>query len=399
MHLPGLVDLNRLLREATVRYDVMVRLIQMHKDAGHSDYQATDMGRVRDKARVLNPTAEPSIPAEIAEMLDADEMERLDDTTDKAATPAERTFHEANLVREMARSRPMIVVAQRDSDAQKDVAASRVHALSTVTSLDLQIGSNLLGQFQTEYIPRVFSLTLPYQVGGPDFPGQHRRRRGPESETMIQALDLPKYTAMMPRRVESQVRWDWDLAPGLQSLSFASKVNQSVGISLKKGLRRLEDAHDNEVEDSQIGKAMKRLYDLLHDGEYLDDNNNRKKIGGDISKLHKVIGLSPLQLAIIRNMYFMSANLSGTRQVRKLIGHMLTAGRVVYGIPVFMTVTPGERHSSLTCHLTRYRSNDPGIKIGSPELQVLAGHSSPSLLEVSVGHRQHILEVFGSVLK
>ena len=81
MHLPGLVDLNRLLREATVRYDVMVRLIQMHKDAGHSDYQATDMGRVRDKARVLNPTAEPSIPAEIAEMLDADEMERLDDTT------------------------------------------------------------------------------------------------------------------------------------------------------------------------------------------------------------------------------------------------------------------------------------------------------------------------------
>ena len=98
-------------------------------------------------------------------------------------------------------------------------------------------------------------------------------------------------------------------------------------------------------------------------------------------------------------MYFMSANLSGTRQARKLIGHMLTAGRVVYGIPVFMTMTPGERHSTLTCHLTRYRSNDPGITIGSPELRDVAGYSQPSLLEVSVGHRQNILELFERVLR
>ena len=33
----GLVDLNKILRDATVRFDVIVRLIQMRKDAGHAD--------------------------------------------------------------------------------------------------------------------------------------------------------------------------------------------------------------------------------------------------------------------------------------------------------------------------------------------------------------------------
>ena len=36
---------------------------------------------------------------------------------------------------------------------------------------------------------------------------------------------------------------------------------------------------------------MKRLYELLQTGEYLDDHGTRKQIRGDISKLHKVIGL------------------------------------------------------------------------------------------------------------
>ena len=79
-------------------------------------------------------------------------------------------------------------------------------------------------------------------------------------------------------------------------------------------------------------------------------------------------------------MFFMSAHLAGTRQVRKNIGHMLTAARVVYGIPIFMIVTPSERHSGLTCHLTRYRLSDPGIQVGSPELKAVSGYLYPSLL-------------------
>ena len=70
-------------------------------------------------------------------------------------------------------------------------------------------------------------------MGGPDFRGTARRRRCFDDSPM---LELCAYTTMMARRVEAQVRWDWDLLPGLQSLSFASRVNQSVGISLSKSL-------------------------------------------------------------------------------------------------------------------------------------------------------------------
>ena len=57
-------------------------------------------------------------------------------------------------------------------------------------------------------------------------------------------VPLQTYTAMMARRVEAQVRWDWDLAPSLQSLSFASQVNLAVSLSYYRALRKLEDAHE-----------------------------------------------------------------------------------------------------------------------------------------------------------
>ena len=372
----GLVDLNKYVRQATVRYDVMVRLIAMHKAAREPDYVNLDMNQVAANARLLNPSNEPQVPSGLQHVLDPSDDEKLDDATDKAATPAERLVSEESLLREMDRARPLTLVVQRESDAQKNVEASRSHALGTVTEMNLVTGSSLLDQFETCYIPRVFNLSLPWQVGGPDFQGQggRWRRRFEDSPQ----LSLTNYTAMMARRVEAQIRWDWDLNPGLHSLSFASKVNKSVGIALRKGLGKLTDAHE-EPSDTNVGLAMKRLYEMLQDGEYKDESGKRKPIKGDMSKLHRLIGMSPLQEAIVRNMFFMSAKIEGTRQIRKMIGHVITGGRVVYGLPVYMTVTPSERHSGLAIRLSRYRRNDPGLRVGSPEFSPYAGYDAPSL--------------------
>ena len=46
----GLVDLNKHMREATVRRDIVVQLIRMHKDAGHPDYQSINMEDVKHKS-------------------------------------------------------------------------------------------------------------------------------------------------------------------------------------------------------------------------------------------------------------------------------------------------------------------------------------------------------------
>ena len=149
----------------------------MHRDAGHPDYQKINMEIVARRAEELTPTDEPAVPSCLLEMLDEEEDESMDDTVDKAATLAERVWNEPDIAKEMARTRPQLLLSQRDSDAQKNVEASRMNALATVSRLEVCTGSALIDQFNTSYIPRVFNLTLPWCVGGPDFPRQTRWRR------------------------------------------------------------------------------------------------------------------------------------------------------------------------------------------------------------------------------
>ena len=58
----GLVDLNNYMKRATVRRDVVVQVVRMHRDAGHPDYQHLDMQDVRQRARRRAPTNDPAIP-------------------------------------------------------------------------------------------------------------------------------------------------------------------------------------------------------------------------------------------------------------------------------------------------------------------------------------------------
>ena len=79
-------------------------------------------------------------------------------------------------------------------------------------------------------------------------------------------MSLDMFTSMMASRVESQIRWDWDFNTGLWSLTFASKVNLGVSMSLKRSMRRAEEGPEHT--DASIGKAAARLYELLWQGEY-----------------------------------------------------------------------------------------------------------------------------------
>ena len=102
-------------------------------------------------------------------------------------------------------------------------------------------------------------------------------------------------------------------------------------------------------------------------------------IDGDTTEIMQAIGLTKTQRALIQNYNFMSGRIQGTRQIRRSINHVVFSSRVVYGLPVFMTVTPSERHSGLMIRLTRCRRNDPAIQPGNPEFATWFGHSAPSL--------------------
>ena len=221
------------------------------------------------------------------------------------------------------------MLAQRDSDANKRIEESRNNALATVASVDIQTGSNLEDQFQTDYIPRVFNVTFPFCVSGPDFKNSRRLRRQVGESAF---LDLDNFTAMCSQHVEAQMRWDWDLNPGLWSLAFASKVNLSVSMSYNRVLRR--HAYMGEEEELGIGQAAQRIYHLLWHGEYWDEaRQQRVPMQGKISKLRDIIGLGQKEKTMIDNFRFMSSKIAGTRQIRRNINHIVFSSRIVYGNP------------------------------------------------------------------
>ena len=149
-----------------------------------------------------------------------------------------------------------------------------------------------------------------------------------------------------------------------------------MSLSVNRALRRGAQA---QCVDEDIGKAATWIYVLLMTGEY-EHQGRRLPVNGDISKLERIIGLTDAQRAVVRNVHFMSARIPGTSQIRNSIRHVVFASRVVYGVPLFMTITPGERHSGLAIRLFRGRRNDPGFTLASQEFQPYLGGDSPSLV-------------------
>ena len=56
------------------------------------DYRYVNMRNVEERAKLLNSTDDPVVPDCLRHALHESDDEKLDDATDKAATPAERVF-------------------------------------------------------------------------------------------------------------------------------------------------------------------------------------------------------------------------------------------------------------------------------------------------------------------
>ena len=151
-----------------------------------------------------------------------------------------------------------------------------------------------------------------------------------------------------------------------------------------------EDVSPGEGKDEQsersVGEAAKAICKVLWDGKYRTASGELKELRGDMSKLAHAEGLDKTQKALLQNYNFMSARIPGTRQIRRSISHVIFSSRVVYGLPIFMTVTPGERHSGLMIRLMRYRRSDPAVNVGAPEFLPWIGHDKPLVTAKSTLH-------------
>jgi hypothetical protein len=269
-----------------VRRNVVVGLITHYHNSGHPDYQCKRMMvDLKENTAQLTSGDHAEIPAGLVDLLHDEAEGQPFIGTDKAAIPAERNFDEQNLQRDLARSRPLIMVPQRESDAFKNVELSRIGAFGKHADLELRVGSNLEPQFNTLYIPRVFPMVFPFVVGGPDFPRGPRPRRDANAPRLF----LSEFTAIMSARPEYQIRGDWEFCPGLWSLNFASRVNTGVSLGITRAVQKNDKGFSSGAE---VRSAAARIYQLLQHGEYVDSTGVRRPVKGDLSKMPMIVGIT-----------------------------------------------------------------------------------------------------------
>ena len=75
----------------------------------------------------------------------------------------------------------------------------------------------------------------------------------------------------------------------------------------------------------------------------------------------------------------MSDRVPGTREIRHEIGHIVFSAMVFYGHPLFLTISPSERHSGLILHLSRFRRGDPGIASDEDQMAEWVDEKRPAL--------------------
>ena len=119
-------------------------------------------------------------------------------------------------------------------------------------------------------------------------------------------------------------------------------------------------------------------------GQYLTSTGQRVAINGDTRQRIHAIGITEKQKAIVRNVDFIGGRIPGTRQVRRQMNHFIFSSKIVYGLPIFGTLTPSERHNGLALRLTRYRRRDPTVEslaknLHGVEISDIIGPDAPSL--------------------
>ena len=104
---------------------------------------------------------------------------------------------------------------------------------------------------------------------------------------------LPEYARLMARRVEYQVRSDWQYLGGLWNLLFKTLVNHAPSLSFQFSSTA---GGVGDADAESVGSAAVSLSKKLWHGEYMTIAGRRKPISGDITKLGYAIGLSPTEI-------------------------------------------------------------------------------------------------------
>ena len=416
------------VHQALVRRKVVVGLIEGAKARGHRAYRNVDMDDVRKRAMGL---PEEGVPAEIMRLVPLDDAldkiqmqkaatpvprpdgvqeaaEVLESTKTNAVVCEKSSFDEGDInAQRIEAVRTFVQRLDEDcvhggahdtsnssgeegGDGKTERACKRACVregaapgaeeasretlergmLAQVTSegkrvdrLRVRTGNVMMDQFEPWYFGVAFAFLFKYCTGMPDCPEfmkrpRHRRGNG------APRVELPLWVRIMSRRIESQLCRDWHFGFVSWNLVFRSAVNLS-----RTWFTYVSASATGEVEQltpEEIGEGAKQIYRAL-DGKYVDVNNRKQNVKGDMTKVRHVPGLGKAAHKLLTHIEHTSRRLPGTQEARRVMRFETNALRVRYGVPIFVTFSPDEGHNLLMVRLSRTRRQDPVHKAAGDE--------------------------------
>ena len=179
----GTIDLVKYLEGATMRIEVVMKLIDELRGSGYPGYMAefNDAAAVKKRMEEMYGEryrgAEAFVPDKIRDAAEKACRAKLAGTSliyDKNATPAEPISAVHKIEESM---RPLSLVANRSSKSASTVHEEHGNILARYQSLEITTGSTMMNQFHPAYLGMANPFTLPMALGGYDLPGQKRWRR------------------------------------------------------------------------------------------------------------------------------------------------------------------------------------------------------------------------------
>ena len=247
----GAESVKDILHQATVRRDVVLRLIEAAVRRKHPAYRQVSMEQVALKAQEL---PEHGVPPEVVAILPHDtDLDNLQ--PQKVATPVPECVTPSQAASELGVwLKPNAVVCEKSSVGSGDVNAQQVATLEATApkdgkeeskamgSLTLTTGNRLFDQFKPEYFGLAFPHVFKFCSAMPDPPPwspnpRHRRARD------APRLELQRWVRAMARRCEAQVGRDWVFGFTSWNLLFRSSLNLS-----RAPLRYTEPIFDEKTE-------------------------------------------------------------------------------------------------------------------------------------------------------
>ncbi len=143
-----------------------------------------------------------------------------------------------------------------------------------------------------------------------------------------------------------------------------------------------QDGQNVKVTAQQLEAAAIAIVKALR-GTYVNPSTGKHMpVNGDLTKLKYVPTITPVAKRILNNAETTTRKMSGTQETRRQMRFDTNALRVRYGVPIFVTFSPDEKHNLLMIRLSRTRKKDP-VLLHDPAAALFGDLRAPKLGQAS----------------